>query len=449
MRLWKDKSLRRTLIVLSGLLLAAGAMWIAILQQQDRPNIVFLFIDTLRADRMSLYGYPRRTTPNIDAFAATAATFERAYSPSSWTRASFASYFTGLFPSAHGCEGRDGWLDSVHQTLAERLQERGYHTVAFISNGNIGADFGFAQGFDVYEHPPANAGYPGDYTYVDAEGMNQRLLRWLRQERPGEPWFLFVLYLDPHDPYLPHQEYCFGEPPRPDVDGSREFLEKFKMLKKFDRVQEIHRYISGELLDALDQENLSEESVMVLSSDHGEGLWDHQLFRGHGLQVYEEQIHVPLIVRWPKRTRPGSRVQRPVNVMDVFGAMVQEFDLARPNELQAGSIFAALEGAGQARPILSEEKLDMVDLSALIIWPWKLIRLNTTGAVLLYDLATDPSEQNPLQRAHQEQGIQLLRRLDTLTAGNRLIRDSLTFEDTLGVVSEQTAQGLRALGYID
>ena len=181
----------------------------------EPKNVVLVVVDTLRADRMSLYGYDRPTTPALEEFARTAVTFDRAYSPASWTRPSMASYFTGLYPSTHGCETKDDALDASHQTLAELFRDRGYATVGFHSNQNIGEVFGFGQGFDRYEKVPPNASYPGDHMVADADAVNELVLRWLREERPAEPWFLFVLYVDPHDPYLPHEEYWFG----PEHDG--------------------------------------------------------------------------------------------------------------------------------------------------------------------------------------------------------------------------------------
>jgi hypothetical protein len=191
-------------------------------------NVALIFIDTLRADRMSLYGYARETTPRIDAFSSTGATFERAYSPSSWTRASFASYFTGLHPSAHGCEDRAGTLSESHRTLAEGFRARGFRTFGFYANANVAPSYGLGQGFDVYEHPPRNASYPGEEPMTDAAEMNRRLRHWLHHERPSEPWLLFALYVDPHAPYLPHAEFEFGRPPTPRVNGSRRFLQRLR-----------------------------------------------------------------------------------------------------------------------------------------------------------------------------------------------------------------------------
>ena len=158
-------------------------------------NLAICVIDAARVDHMGCYGYSRNTTPNIDRFAAGAVTFEQAHSPSSWTRASFASYFTGLYPSTHGCEGLDGILDQALFTLAERFRECGFTTAGIYANDNIAAELGFDQGFDLYEHPPRLAGYPDGKTVAGAS-LNGAIKLWrvqtgeclktLRSDRPYE-----------------------------------------------------------------------------------------------------------------------------------------------------------------------------------------------------------------------------------------------------------------------
>lgn len=423
-----------------------------------RPNVLVIALDTLRADRMSLYGYERPTTPELEAFAATALTFDRAITPCSWTRTAFASYFTGLNPGAHGAENRYSQLAEHHVTLAERFKDEGWRTAAFYANGNIAADFGFDQGFDLYDSPPLNAGYPGGQRMIDAASMTGRAVEWLRTERPAEdPWFLFLLYIDPHDPYLPHPEHEFGEERATvELNGSRRLLRELDKGDKTTHVDELKRIIQnlydgevayldrhvGLLLDELTAQGLDEDTVVIVLADHGEGLWDHG-YRAHGRQIYQEQIHSPLIVRWPGRTEPGAREPRPVPVLDVFGTLADAFDLAAPEEHQSGNIFDP-----RPRPITVQEILEDVNLRAVIDWPWKLI-LSHGEPAELYHLDDDPDERRSLLKEHPD----LVARLVAVDDSVR-IEDAARLVTTLGQESKirldpKTEQQLRALGYID
>jgi arylsulfatase A-like enzyme len=448
---------------LAGVLLVPALIWFAGCGREpaEPRNVLLLFIDTLRADRTSVHGHLERTTPELEAFAATATTFERAYSTSSWTRASFASYFTGLYPSVHGCEDEQGYLDHGLSTLAELFQARGYRTVGIFANQNVGPAWGFAQGFDLYEHPEPNAGYPGDVLVTDAAAVNERVLRWLREERPDEPWFLFVLYIDPHDPYLQHPDHGAGPPPAPGVDGSRRFLDAFDDKDKDPEAMRVKMYVrslydgevahadrhAGVLLDALDEEGLTDETVVVISSDHGEGLWEHMSYRKHGRLVFEEQIHVPLIVRWPGRTEPGRRIARPVGVIDLFGALCEAYELAPPDAYQAGSLLDALAPDAPPRPVYAEQRLYDVDFRVVVEWPWKLIRDDAWDRSWAFDLATNPQEYRDDRLIAQQRARDLTRLADDFSARNDAFAKRLVFTHEREEIDEKTVRELRALGY--
>jgi len=452
-------------IVLFGIAVLAAVILVKMVPRQRPPepaNVLLLFIDTLRADRMSLYGHPRKNTPHIEAFAATATVFERAYSPTSSTRNSFASYFTGLHPAAHGCEGQHGVLASGHFTLAERFRGIGYTTVGIFTNYNIAGALGFDQGFDIYHHPPANAGYPGDFQVTDAAALNQRVLRWLREERPADPWFLFVLYIDPHDPYLPHAGAEHGPPPFTGVSGSRHYLDRLYHKLPEDRREEVQDYIRGlydgeiafvdahvgELLAVLEEEGLAEDTVVVISSDHGEGLWDHHGYRGHGRQVYEEQIHVPLVVRWPGRSRAGLRVRTPVAVLDVFGALATAFDLATPQEYQAGSLLDALAGEPEPRAIYAAQRRGGIGFRVLVEWPWKLLQDDHDWRAYLYNLEDDPLERRDLAPQEGSRVTRMLATMEGITEESLERHAQLGAADEPRPLSEEEERELRALGYI-
>ncbi len=457
-------SARRTVVAALGLALLA--LCACSRGPEPRPNILLIAIDTLRADHTSLCGYERETTPCLDAFARTATVFERAHSPSSWTRASFASYFTGLRPSVHGCEGRDDALSDDHRTLAECFRDAGWATAAVYSNANITAELGFDQGFDIYDHPEPNAGYRQDFKFTDATAVNARALSWLRDERPADvPWFMFVHYIDPHDPYMPHEEYVFGSNANPGVRGSRKYLRRIASMEPLvDRdgdKQVIRDLYDGEvafvdahvgiLLDELDAADLAEDTIVIVCSDHGEGLWDHEDYRGHGKQLYQEQIHVPLAVRWPGRTEPGRRVSAPVNVTDVFATLAGEFGLAEQGSYQGRSLLARAEAGAAAEPVFVIERLDEVRLRSLVDWPWKLILDDSGRTARLYHLEQDPGETASLADARPDRLGELILRLDAIAAADSLRRSELDIavkKVERSKLGKKQIRDLRALGYV-
>lgn len=429
----------------------------------EPKNILLIGIDTLRADHMSAYGYERPTTPRIEEFAATALSFDRALSPSGWTRASVASFFTGLHPSVHACESRESILDQSHYTLAERLRDRGFATQGIYANYNVSASLGFDQGFDEYVHPPFNAGYPGDKPITDAAAINREARNWLEQERPDGPWFLFLFYVDPHDPYLPHEEHDFGRPGNSHRPlGSRSMLKTLDSKHPDARVEQarqrvvdlydgeiayVDRHV-GEILDLLEAQGLAEETVVILTADHGEGLWEHRHYRGHGELPYQHQIHVPLMVRWPGRTQAGDRVTRPVNAMDFFGALAEAFDLGDGH--QARSVFDYTADESFAPPVFVEQAQPHVAYRVLLDGDDKFIRWDLLGRTEAYDLAANPGENRRQGLLEDSERLSVLQELMArASAANDSLRATIDFTGGNANLSEDERAGLRALGYIE
>lgn len=429
----------------------------------ESKNILLIGIDTLRADHMSAYGYDRPTTPNIEEFAATALSFDHALSPSGWTRASVASFFTGLHPSVHACESRESVLDQSHYTLAERLRDRGFATHGIYANYNVSGSLGFAQGFDEYVHPPFNAGYPGEKPITDAAAVNREARQWLEHDRPDGPWFLFLFYVDPHDPYLPHDEHDFGQPGHSHRPlGSRSMLKTLDSRHPDRRVEQarqrvidlydgeiayVDRHV-GEILDLLEAKGLAENTVVILTADHGEGLWEHQHYRGHGELPYQHQIHVPLMVRWPGRTHAGDRVTRPVNAMDFFGALTEGFDLGGRH--QARSVFDFTDDEDFAPAIFVEQAQPHTAYRVLLDGDHKFIRWDLLGRTEAYDLSANPGERRRRGLLEDPALLAALeRRMTRISAANDSLRAIIDFTGGQANLSEDEREGLRALGYIE
>ena len=320
------------------------------------PNVLILVVDTLRADHLSLYGYPKKTSPNMEKIAEQAIVFENAMATSSWTLPSHASFLTGLYPSEHGAE-RFG-LSERNISLAEVLQARGYRTGAFSANTFVfSRAFGFGQGFTRFEDSFHSTGDMVSRTFLGrslqryvmrylgfedvpgrkrASDVNLEWFRWL-DRGPTRPFFAVLNYFDAHDPYLPPQPYRGRFSKRLNPGGVlNSFIGRESAYVSTPEIleDEIAAYDGaiayvddqiGALVTDLDQRGLSQNTILIITSDHGESFGEHDVF-GHGTSLYREQLQVPLILRWQGRIPEGRRlavpvslVELPATVMDLIG----------------------------------------------------------------------------------------------------------------------------------
>lgn len=275
------------------------------------PNIVLVVMDTQRADRLSCYGYPKPTTPNLDALALRGTLFEAAYSTSSWTWPSTASILTGLSADAHGVVSNESCtLNLAHESLAEVLQRRGYTTAAFSCNPLIAPQRYFNQGFESFDyHVP-------DFRMSDE--VMPAVLRWVRKHA-GTRFFLYLHLADPHTPHRPHPEELVrlgGTRPSDfpergvdalaatwinDPEGARQHIPMAHqrwISDEYDASVATGDRWLGELMRLLDDLDLSSRTIFAFTSDHGEELLEHGRL-GHGHSLYEELVHVPLILAGP------------------------------------------------------------------------------------------------------------------------------------------------------
>jgi len=376
-----------------------------------QPGLILLLLDTVRADRLDLYGYPRATAPFLSRLGETSYVFERAYSAASWTRASTASLFTARIPEAHGVEGRRGLLVPELTTLAEVLASHGYDTKGVISNPHVRTDFGFSQGFADYLWAD-----PGPGSYRAAPGL-RGLIGQVLARRTGAPLFLYLHYMDPHSPYHHHPETDFD----PDYAGPMRSGTQAAVTQYMDRREElggahddrIRDLYDGEiawldrhleqLFDGLDAHGLLATSWVAITSDHGEGLWTHEE-RSHGRDVYEEQIRVPLILRPPGGLEAGRRIEAPISLIDVAPTLLELLGLPPEPSFDGRSWAAALrEGAAPpVRPIVVDQELSakppgeperIIELVAVVDGHDKLVLDRVTNELTLFDLSRDPHER--------------------------------------------------------
>jgi arylsulfatase A-like enzyme len=350
---------------------AAGAG--AAASPEPRPNLIVYLIDTLRADHLGCYGYPRPTSPRIDRFAADSILFSHARAQSSWTKPAVATILTGLFPPAHGAELRSQRIHESVDTLAERLQAAGYETALFTTNANIVARFGFAQGWDTFRYLTHRKG-GRKHQHFDAEEMNHEVFAWLarRARRPAAKPFLLVVHtLDPHDPYRPREEFRRRLAPEVDVEsaccGGAQALARLARSAAESRAAGARKLYDaeiaqndaafGDLLDELDRRNLAASSAVLLTSDHGEEFLDHGGWK-HGFTLYEEMLRIPFVLRLPESGRTGTAgrtVAIPVDQVDIASTFLALAGAPPAPELPGRDVRHLLvegrplaDGAGQA-----------------------------------------------------------------------------------------------------
>ncbi len=439
----------------------------------SRPNILLFSLDTLRADRVGAYGAGRETTPAIDALAASGVRFARAIAPSNWTLPSHYSLFSGLTPVAHGVlpdlgEVR-GYIhpdeqlavrgSGVEVMLAEALAEAGYHTASITENGWVSGHFGFDQGFGSYRSAPAGS-LPGTLAASLAE---------LERIADRGPWFLFVHTYAPHQPYHApldirtrwadpeHAGFAWPRARVPIEDynrfRSRVFPPAASDVTAFRDLYDGQALwtdsLVGELVRFLDRKGLREQTVVIVTSDHGEEIFERGQF-DHGDTLYEEVAHVPLIVDAPGRIPRGVVVEGAVSLVDVPATVLDLVGLAD------------VHGQGSTlRPLweADERESDRLVFAQAIghgsepvhgIWRGmrKYLRREAAAGVReeCYDLAVDPGEKNDLSRSGRCD-LQAFRAWH-----EEHLKTSSTIREALGSaeggrVDPETLERLKSLGY--
>ncbi len=468
-----------------------------------RPNIVLVQVDALRYDALGVDGADASASPHIDQFARDAVVFEQAIAAATWTRASTASMFTSVPPGSHACEGKDGVLSADNVTLAEALGEANYARAGFPNNANITAASGFGQGFDWYPYDPA---YPlgakestysltlytavrralahvdthrrvEDY-YTPAGAQLGRSVQWI-EAQGDDRWFVFIHLMEPHDPWFtyPVTGEAFGRAENPEPDPA--LAPRLRSLYA-GSVRELDAQL-GAFFQRLRAEGLYDDALIILTSDHGEELQDHGGW-WHGATVYDEQVHVPLIVKLPRNERAGTRVPWQVREIDVPATILgvagvepepeswdgetlftDDFDQqlvpTLPPEPDADAPLTAGPAAWSAPPwwklpasreALTQEDFEGYVISSLRAEGRKLVvtRGAPSGSTrelgeALFDLERDAGEQHPRADDPALEGLRLrLEAAEAHAAANR--REAAAPQRS---ASETDRARLRQLGY--
>ena len=375
----------RALVVVSLVVLGGLAAW---QWREQRPNVVVVVIDTLRADHLPTYGYARNTAPFLAELASRSVTFEAAQSASAWTAPATASIFTSLYPFQHGVttgfmvterlqEGDASFelnrIPDELETMPEAMKRAGYSTWAVTGNVNIGAAMGFFDGFDFHHN------FSQDMT---AKELSAKVERWKPRLEEQAPYFLYVHYLDPHAPYRPN---------KPWFDPATEGLAR--RISAYDSEIAFTDSMIGALYRSFGWDR---DTIVVVTSDHGEEFGDHG-GKGHSETLYSEMLSVPLIVSFPGGEFAGRRIQEPVGTIDVLPTLRELVGLPPDLIAEGRSLMPLLRAAAPpsgARPLFSH--LLRVDqgnrwVRAVRRGEWKLIESATGG--LLFNLRRDPGEK--------------------------------------------------------
>ncbi len=457
-----------------------------------RPNVLLVVLDTVRADHLSVYGYDRDTTPFLREFARGATLYRRAYATGAMTLTCHASLFTGLYGSTHGAHLADPAQDpdgdfgaplaDSHVTLAEVLSEAGYLTAAVVANhAYLSEGFNLNQGFRYYE---VSAPFWGrQKPFFLRQPVRTRLAQWLAPEemtrdfsaagdinrraqailervtRPGRPFFLFLNYMDAHQPNTPPAPFIHmfaGRSEESFVDFADKAIEVTALrrpLSPSERAQLISRYDASlayldsclrGLIEELRRLGQYDNTLIILTSDHGEafGRRNH-LF--HVMSVYNNQIRIPLLIKYPGQ-RQGIIVEQPASLVDIFPTVLDTAGLPLPAPVEGVSL--RRPEAAAPRTLLAESYPNafLVQLHprfrrverAAIRWPYKLVA-DTRGKRELYDLESDPAETRNLYAAHPAIAASLLAELERRAAAKRQAPARRRDAETL--------RRLRSLGY--
>ena len=316
---------------------------------QKRPNVLIYLIDKLRRDRLGAYGYSLNTSPHLDALADDGVLFTNSIAQSSWTRASVASIFTGVHPRSHGVNGRTNELSSEALTMAAILSASGYQTAGFVTNGNVSPNFGFDHGFETYVHLRERR---TTEVHVLSDTLNEQAFAWLESRDTERPFFLYLHAVDPHDPYTPRspfREQYIQTRQYPDLVAPRQLFERrltdheaaainSELGALYDAEVAFTDHHFGQLVAWLKNNGLYDSTAILAVSDHGEEFFEHGGW-GHGSTLYQEQLAVPLIVKFPGQVGAGQRVDALAQHVDLLPTILDLLGIEGPPHLQGSSLW--------------------------------------------------------------------------------------------------------------
>jgi arylsulfatase A-like enzyme len=428
-------------------------------QAPPKLNVVLISIDTLRPDHLGCYGYTRNTSPSVDAFARRGALFLSAVSHAPSTLPSHASILTSLNPSAHGAEfSTRHSLPDDWPTIAEMLAREGYRTGAFVAPGQMSKVFGLDQGFEIYDDQGGGV-----------QAISKRATAWLDTVHT-EPFFLFLHCLDVHAPYFAptkfRRQFLVGDTSELPDTISIELLERINrgklafseedrqhVINMYDAGIHFTDYFIGRFLGSMDSLALSDQTVIILLSDHGEEFAEHGAMGMHSHTVYDELLRVPLIIAIPEVTRPGQTVPEMVRLIDVVPTILDVLGIEPPPTVRGRSLVPFL-GDGVLpgeEPSIGEMEPSPTGKGRVVsvrTRRYKLIHDGPKDQYRLFDLLRDPLEANDVEASSPEVVERLTDVMDAYREEAKTFRQHVAGGDTV-VVGGELRDQLKALGYLN
>lgn len=440
--------------------------------QAGPPNLILLSIDTLRRDHLPIYGYDRNTSPNLLEFSKRAVTFDSAITTHTNTAPAHATMMTGKYPGSHGIYNNRSALRDDVQTLAELLGQHGYRTGAFLSGMTLSQHTKLQRGFEVYD--------------AIASPKRQRRAKktwakagpWLREvAKTDSPLFLFLHFYDPHNPYDPPAGFgkAFGqrrefqkgqvEHVRKNYTGASHRQRVDELISRYDGEIAYADHFAGKLLTELEELGRMENTMVIFTSDHGETLFERDWVFDHGCQLYDEQVRVPLVIRFPGDQYAGMRVEAQVSHVDLMATILETLGIDPPELYEGRSLVSLVAGKKDATgnhttPAFSIARLRKKRLGSLAsqvgggkfltsarTLDYKLVAYPAKDGgwlTQLFDLRADPEERENLVDKHPEQSRELAAALEQWRTSTQFSEPQKSPE-----LSPELQDSLRSLGYIE
>jgi arylsulfatase A-like enzyme/Tfp pilus assembly protein PilF len=377
----------------------------------NRPNILIVTIDTLRADRVRCYGYEKINTAVMDQLSHEGVLFEDVSCAVPLTLPSHASIFTALYPFSHGMRHNQSFIKTWNKpTLAEILRQQGYKTAAFLASSILDSQFGLDHGFEFYDDAFAiSLGQIREaFAEKSASTVAKSALDWLQQNKEGK-FFLWIHFFDPHDPYVPPEPFKSQYPENP-YDGEVAYTDS----------------VLGEVFAKLKEWQLYRNTLIIVTSDHGEGLGDHKEV-GHGYFIYESTLRVPLIFFWQGKIPSNKRIKVPVRLIDIMPTVLDLLDIPLKVAIDGKSFKSLILGKERNKYNPRGESSYFESYYARLILNWSELRGLREGnwkyidapKPELYNLASDPEELKNLYQTNKHIAQNLKAKLEHIAGGEK------------------------------
>ena len=436
--------------------------------KKPHPNIIIVMVDTLRADYLGCYGFDGTISPRIDQLSLEGVTFEHGFSPAPWTKPSVASFFTSLYPQTHGITQMDKKHSSLLAdeafTMAEFLKKEGFQTGAFVGNSWLRDQDGFAQGFDAYT--------VWDDRNQSALDVFKPARNWLASLNPTKPFFLYLHFMDVHGPYqcsrgispsinnsrtlapnkkLSQKNLSEMKPYLKETSAQWEKEEKWELrnwracyaegVRKFDaHFRRVMDYLKG-------NEHLK-NTLLIFTSDHGEELFEHGGW-DHGSNLFNHQLHVPLIIQFPQSKFKGKRIAAPVSLMDILPTLIKI--VAPDNSIPVSMVGKPLMPLIKDNQQHSWEELYFEavkknrDLYSMQTHKHKIIFNKKKESAKLFSISNDPLEQEDLAGTHPGLTRKLKRKI---LKHIKTLKKKKKFRNKNRAIDPELQEKLKSLGYL-